>query len=245
MGLAEDSGRRIPAIGQASAEDRRMLSAVFSTLLERAASNGGSLLRRDADRVRTEFPPDEDSRFARYSDAHDSMISALCSGGASGLPEGLFENLVELYAGDVIDDLYPGLAGDAEVVWRDILLKEIGIFLRNLVRIDARLGTAYRRVATGHGAAVCSEDLVADREVIATLRAANRQLADELREGAGFGRILSMAVNSKVRHTLGHEATRAMFIGVREAETIVENLVGARHGNRFRMAVVEPSRPDA
>lgn len=243
MSAVEDSPQRAPRIGQASVEDQQMLRTVFSTLLERAANNGGRLARRDIERVRTEFSPEEGQRFERYSDAHNAIIGVLRSGGAAGLPDGLFEHLVELYAGDVIDELYPALSSEADAIWRDILLEEIEILMRDWVvpGIDARLGAAYCRVAARQGEGFCGEDIIGDPEIIAVFRAANRRLDEELRDGAEFGRVLCMAINRKVRHTLGREATPAMFIGAREADTILDNLVGAQHGNRFRMAVVDPA----
>jgi hypothetical protein len=242
MSIVEDTGPRMPRIGQASAEDQQMLREVFSTLLERAASNGGSLFRRDIERVRTEFSPDEGHRFERYSDAHNAIIATLRNG-AAGLPHGLFDYLVELYAGDVIDDLYPGLCGEAGAVWREIVLEEIETLMRDWLvpGIDARLGAAYGRLAAEQGERFRGEDIVGDDEIIGTFRAANRRLDEELRAGAEFGRVLSLAVNGKVRQMLGQEATRSMFIGKREADTILENLVGAQYGNRFRMTVVDPA----
>lgn len=223
-----------------------MLRAVFSTLLERAASNGGSLARRDIERVRTEFSPVERQRLERYSAAHDAIIASLRNG-AERLPDGLFDHLVELYAGDVIDELYPGLSGEEGSIWRDIVLAEIETLMRDWLvpGIDVRLGAAYGRVRAEQGAGLRGEDIVGDYEVIATFRAANRRLDEELRDGAEFGRVLCLAVNAQVRTVLGHGATRSMFIGIREADTILENLVGAQYGNRFRMTVVDPARATA
>jgi hypothetical protein len=50
---------------------------------------------------------------------------------------------------------------------------------------------------------------------------------------------LCLAVNANVRTVLGQEASREMFIGAREADTILETLVGGQFGNRFRMAVID------
>jgi hypothetical protein len=159
------------------------------------------------------------------------------------LPYGLFDYLVELYAGDVIDELYPGLSGEAGAVWREIVLEEIETLMRDWLvpGIDARLGAAYGRLADEQGERFHGEDIVRDHEIIAAFRAANQRLDEELRDGAEFGRVLCLAVNGKVRQMLGQEATRSMFIGEREADTILENLVGAQYGNRFRMAVIDPA----
>jgi hypothetical protein len=219
-----------------------MLRRVFSTLLDRAASNGGSLARRDIERVRTEFSPDERHRFERYSEAHTAIIAAL-KAGAAGLPDGLYDHLVELYAGDAIADLYPDRDDEPGAIWRDIVVEEVGTLVRDWVvpDIEARLGSAHRRLTAERGKEFRGEDIVGDYEIVATFRTVNRRLDEELRAGAEFGKVLCLAVNANVRTVLGQEASREMFIGAREADTILETLVGGQYGNRFRMAVVDPA----
>lgn len=243
MSAIDETSRR-PEVGSLSAEDRERLQEVFSTLLQRAASNGGSLTRRDIERVRTEFSPEERQRFERYSDVHNNIIAAL--GGAQDAPAGdgaLLEHLVELYAGDVIETLYPELDAVDGAVWREIVLCEIAALMRDWLvpDIDARLEAARRRLHGERGGGIRGEDVVADYEVVAILREANRRLDEELRDGAEFGRVLCLAINDAVRHAFGAAATREMFVGIREADSILDNLVAAQYGNRFRMAVVDPS----